>query len=285
MERPRLAAVAGAAIRLVPSAVRRLWQRVCGRREVEQRTWTSSKMGLEDAVRLGAAGSDAEQRGAVFSSDHSICRQNSSFDALSKSISTATHANGRKSVPTDPTRPRRVERDRWRPSRSYAATPRLANIGPEKTLNQVTEARRGFANTTHDDRRARPQCTRACTRSPAPGCKIHPCPIARSTKSNSKQNACARRIKRQNVGRCRVPVAHPRAHAAAANSTVAAKSAVSGAYIISAFPAHSLGEGGVRRFSSTPRRPPPRTRPPPRPRRPGTAGTRTRGRSCSTRPR
>ena len=33
------------------------------------------------------------------------------------------------------------------------------------------------------------------------------------------------------------------------------------------------------------RRPRPRTRPPPRPSRPGTAGTRRRGRSCSTRPR
>merc|ERR1719263_977114 len=43
-----------------------------------------------------------------------------------------------------------------------------------------------------------------------------------------------------------------------------------------------LGEGGA---FSTPRRPPPRTRRPPRPRRPGTAGTRRRGRSCWTRPR
>ena len=65
VERPRLAAVAGAAIRLVPSAVGRLWQRVCSRREVEQHTRTSSYMELEDAVRLGAVGSDAEQRGAV----------------------------------------------------------------------------------------------------------------------------------------------------------------------------------------------------------------------------
>merc|ERR1711972_843944 len=41
---------------------------------------------------------------------------------------------------------------------------------------------------------------------------------------------------------------------------------------------------GQHLFFSIPRRPPPRTRRPPRRRRPDTAGTRRRGRSCSTRP-